>query len=179
MPTLYFQISGFVFTDSSLANANFSYHILNYNKQVVKGVDFNFSDATQILQSYHINLEKLADSNLMIELFKKTEIDEELIGTINIPIIILPKNVVTINTLPLIMSNNNDAQIGIKISLHLTEFQKPYRAPIKEPVLIQMKNKHAAFPRRSITLSKPIETNGNETGNIGRIRRNNILLNSI
>lgn len=135
---LFFHISGFVFTDSTYVGSSLVYQICNPEKNAIKDFEITYQEAQHVSKSYHLTTDDLPSGKLIIKLVRKSIFDDELIGTVTIPFILLPMDVVTLNTLPLIMDDPDVGQVGIRIDLHLTETQEPYRGAIKDPVLMQM-----------------------------------------
>ncbi|EAX84433.1 hypothetical protein TVAG_422870 [Trichomonas vaginalis G3] len=136
--TLYFHVSGFVFTDSSYVGSTLCYKIVNHIKNVSKAYNFEYSEASTISRSFHISCDDIDIGQIDVELYRKGVFNDEFLGKVQIPLNILPMDAVTMNVLPLTSQSYESAPIGIRLNLHLTKEQAPYKAPIKEPTLMQM-----------------------------------------
>lgn len=193
--TLYFHLSGFVFTDSTYYGGSFMYKIINHVKKVSKSYDCEYNEAQKLSRSYHITCDDVAEAVVDIELYRKSVFDNEFLGKVSIPLVILPPDCVTMNTLQLVGQSYDSSPIGLRINLHLTETQQPYRAPIKEPTMMQMDMRpymievHQKYETRLHNMSPSPSTSGPSPDGFlqaikvatkgNRRRRNGYVINSI
>lgn len=178
---LYFHISGFIFTDDTYEGTQLEYHIINYCKpQIpVKKIPIEYKDAAHVSRSFHVSTDDLATGKVEIKLYQKSIFDDEYIGNLVIPLFLLPKEAVTMNTLPLIMQSTDVGQVGVRVNLHLTETAAPYKSPIKEPTLIQMDVKKYLIQPKPRRINLDDKTKDDKRVKTSRRRKGNVVVNSM
>ncbi|EAY14383.1 hypothetical protein TVAG_255750 [Trichomonas vaginalis G3] len=137
MSVIYFHIQGFYFNNAKKrVNEMYYYEIVNDQNGARRTNFFKGSDASAIKKSYNLKVNEIGAS-FTIKLYQKVGINNELIGTLNIPISYLPEEKVTFNTLEVDCKNPKD-HVACRIILHLSNGEPAYKAPQVIPVLPQM-----------------------------------------
>lgn len=138
MSVVYFHLSGFIFADRKYANDKLYFIVDNNMNSNKKRVDFTFHESKRLRKSYNLAVVDPSKHKFTISLYKKGILKDSFLGSFEIPVKQLPLDAVTFNTLPITYAGPKTSPIALRLAIHYSSKEEPYKAPTVNPVLPQI-----------------------------------------